>query len=76
MWLYLQVIGKSTEKLINEINLWTFDRNDLKSAVACLVFDDDQIDETALKMKELIAKHFQRDRELFDWSRDAFVQVT
>ena len=76
MWLYLQIIGKSTIKFIKEKNFWTFDRNDFKSAVACLVFDDDEMDETALKMKELIAKHFQSDRELVDWSRAAFVRVT
>ena len=76
MWLYLHVIGKSTEKFINEINLWTFDRTDFKNAVACLVFDDDQMDQTALKLKELISRHFHSDRELVDWSRDAFAQVT
>ena len=76
MWLYLQIIGKSTKKFINEKNFWTFDRTDFKSAVACLVFDDNEMDETALKMKELIAKHFQSDRELVDWSRAAFVRVT
>ena len=68
------MIGKSTEKF-NE-NVWFFNRTDFKSAVACLVFDDDEIDETTLKMKGLISRHFQSDKELADWSRDAFVQVT
>ena len=75
IWLYLQIIGKSTERFLNETNFWTFDRTDFKIAVACLVFNDDKMDQTALKMKELISKHFQSDKELFDWSRAIFDQV-
>ena len=38
--------------------------------------DEEEIDKTALQMKGLILKHFDCDKELADWSRDIFKQVT
>ena len=76
MWLYLQIIGKPTEKFLNEINFWTFDRADFKSAITCLMLnDDEEMDETSVKMKELIAKHLKTDKKLYDWARATFKQV-
>ena len=75
IWLYLQINGKPSEKLQNEL-LWTFDRTDFKSAVTCLMLDDgEETDKTALQMKELISKHFENDKQLTDWSKDIFKQV-
>ena len=76
MWLYLQIIGKPTEKFINETNFWTFDRDDFKSAITSLwLSDEEEMDETAIKMKELISKHFQSKKELVDWLGVFFDQV-
>ena len=76
MWLYLQIIGKPTEKFLNEINFWTFDRADFKSAITCLMLnDDEEMDETSVKMKKLISKHLKTDKKLYDWARATFKQV-
>ena len=76
MWLYLQIIGKPTEKFQHETNFWTFNRTQLRNAITCLVFNDEvEMDETAVKMKELISKHLKTDKKLFDWSRAIFDQV-
>ena len=76
IWLYLQINGKPSEKLQNEL-LWTFDYNDFKNAVTCLMLDDkEEVDKTAVQMKELISIHFENDKELAEWSRDIFKQVT
>ena len=76
IWLYLQINGKPSEKLHNELR-WSFDRNNFKSAVTCLMLDDEEeMDKMALQMKGLILKHFDCDKELADWSRDIFKQVT
>ena len=78
IWLYLQINGKPSEKLQNELR-WPsmgFDRNDFKSAITCLILDDEEeTDKTALQMKGLISKHFDSDKELADWSKDNFKQV-
>ena len=69
--------GKLNEKLLNEQTVWTFDRDDFKSAVTCLILDDkDEKDKTTLLMKELISKHFENDKQLTDWSKDIYKQVT
>ena len=76
MWLYLQIIGKPTEKFLNETNFWTFSRKDFKSAITCLMLnDEEEMDETAFTMKELISNHFDNDKELAEWSRTFFDQV-
>ena len=77
VWLYLQINGKPNEKLLNEQTMWTFDRDDFKSAITCLILDDeDEMDKTELQMKELISKHFEKDKQLTDWSKDIYKQVT
>ena len=69
--------GKLNEKLLNEQTVWTFDRDDFKSAVTCLIlYDEKEKDKMALQMKELISKQFETDKELTDWSKDIFKQVT
>ena len=77
MWLYLQIFGKGVEYVLNEPNIWTFLLEDFKSAVACLMMhvDDTVMHSTAIKMKRLISKHFQTDKELIDWSKDALQKV-
>ena len=56
--------------------MWTFDRDDFKSAVTCLIlYDEEEKDKMALQMKELISKHFETDRELTDWSKHIFKEV-
>ena len=76
MWLYLHIIGKPTEKFINETNFWTFNRTDFKSAITFLwLNDEEEMEETAIKMKELISKHFQSKKELVDWLEAVFNQV-
>ena len=75
MWLYLQIIGEPIEQFLNETNIWTFDNKDFRKAVTCLVFNDDEMDETAIKMRELILKHFKSDKKLIDWARAIFDQV-
>ena len=65
------------EKLLNEQTLWTFDRDDFKSAITCWILDDeDEMETTMLQMKELISKHFENDKQLIDWSKDIYKQVT
>ena len=77
IWLYLQIDGKLNEKLLNEQSMWTFDRNDFKNAVTCLIlYDEMEKDKLALQMKELISKQFETDKELTDWSKNIFKQVT
>ena len=77
VWLYLQINGKPNEKMLNERSMWTFDRVDFKSAITCLILDDeDEMDKTELQMKELITKHFDNDKQLIDWSKDIYKQVT
>ena len=72
----MQINDKSNEKLLNE-SIWTFDRNDFQIAVSCLLLhDEEEMDKTALQMKELISKHFETDNELTNWSKDIFKQVT
>ena len=69
--------SKLNEKLLNEQTLWTIDRDDFKSAVTCLILDnEDEMDKTTLQMKELISLHFENDRQLTDWSKDIYKQVT
>ena len=76
MWLYLQIIGKPTEKFQNETNFWTFNRTDFKSAITCLWLNDkEEMDETAIKMEELISKHFLSKMDLVDWLETFFDQV-
>ena len=75
VWFYLQINGKPNEKLIDEL-LGVFDRNDFKSAFIWLMLhDEEEMDITALQMKELISKHFETDNELSIWSKDIFKQV-
>ena len=77
IWLYLQINGKPNEKLLKEENIWTFHRDDFKSAVTCLIlYDEKEKDKLALQMKELISKQFETDKELTEWSKDIFKQVT
>ena len=76
IWLYLQIIGKPTEKFQFEVNFWTFDRNDFKNASATLMLNDvDERDETVITMKKLISKHFDNDIEFIKWTKDTFEQV-
>ena len=75
VWFYLQINGKPNEKLIDEL-LGVFDRNDFKSALIWLMLhDEEEMDITALQMKELISKHFETENELSIWSKDIFKQV-
>ena len=77
VWLYLNIIGKPADQFLNHSGLFDFLRKDFKSAVACLILDDDgETDPSAINMKELISKHFKNERELTDWSKDIFKQVT
>ena len=41
-----------------------------------MLHDEEEMDKTALQMKELISKHFETDNELTNWSKDIFKQVT
>ena len=76
IWLYLQIIGKPVESLMNETNVWTFNRRDFKNSITYLILNDEQeTDETSIKMRELISNHFQTDKELTDWSKEIFKQV-
>ena len=73
----MQINGKPNEKLLNEKDIWTFHHRDFKSAVTCLILNDElEIDQPALRMKELISKHFETDKQLTDWSKYIFEQVT
>ena len=36
---------------------------------------DEVMHSTAIDMKRLISKHFENDKELIDWSKDAFQKV-
>ena len=61
---------------MNEANFWIFDRTDIKNAITCLWLNDlEEMDDTAIKMKELISKHFKNEKELADWSRTFFDEV-
>ena len=76
IWLYLQIIGKPTEQFLDEINFWTFSRQNFKSAITYLILNDAYgKDVTSIKMRKLISKHFQTDKELTDWSKNIFKQV-
>ena len=58
----MQINGKPNEKLLNETDIWTFNHRDFKSAVTCLILNDElEIDQPALRMKELISKHFETE---------------
>ena len=75
VWFYLQINGKPNEKLTNEL-LGMFDRNDFNSALFWLMLhDEEEMDTTALDMKELISKHFENENELCNWSKTIFKQV-
>ena len=37
IWLYLQIIGTPVERLLEEEDLWTFDRNDFEKASIFLI---------------------------------------
>ena len=77
IWLYLQINGKPNEKLLKEENIWTFHRDDFKSAVTFLMLhDEEEMDKIAIQMRELISKHFENDMQLTDWSKNIFKQVT
>ena len=77
VWIYLHIIGKPAEQFLNKRGLFDFQRKDFKSAIACLMLDDDgETDSTALNMKDLILKHFKSEKELTLWSKDIFKQVT
>ena len=85
VWIYLHIIGKPADQLLDthflNINcsrgLFDFLRKDFKTAIACLMLDDDgETDSTVLNMRDLILKHFKSEKELADWSKDIFKQVT
>ena len=85
VWIYLHIIGKPADQLLDthflNINcsrgLFDFLRKDFKTAIACLMLDDDgETDSTVLNMRDLILKHFKSEKELTDWSKDIFKQVT
>ena len=69
--------GKQVERLLKEKGLWTFQRNDYKNAIHMLILhdDDDETDQNALQMRELITNHFGSDKKLTDWSKDMFKKV-
>ena len=77
VWLYLHIIGKPADQFLNHWGLFDFLRKDFKSSVACLILNDDgETDPSAINMKELILKHFKSEKELTDWSKHIFKQVT
>ena len=77
VWIYLHIIGKPADQFLNKRGLFDFQRKDFKSAIACLMLDDDgETDSTALNMKDLILNHFKSEKELTLWSKDIFKQVT
>ena len=76
IWIYLQIIGTPVERLLNEENLWTFDRTDLEQAALFLILKNaSHKDQSALQLRELISKHFTSDNELAQWSKDISEQV-
>ena len=80
IWIYFKIMGMPAEPLLNFSSepcfLFDFLRKDFKSAVACLILDDDgETDPSSINMKELILKHFKSEKELTDWSKDIFKQV-
>ena len=76
IWIYLHIIGKPADQFLNNRKLFDFQRKDFKSAIACLMLDDDgETDSTVVNMKDLILKHFKSEKELADWSKDIFKQV-
>ena len=75
VWFYLQINGKPNEKLIDEL-IGAFDRNHFNRALLWLMLhDEEEMDTTAVQMKQLISKHFQNENEISDWSKDIFKQV-
>ena len=75
IWLYLQIIGKPTERLLSVKHLWTFDRNDFEKACFCLTFKNATRDSSSLEMRELISEHFTNQNELTEWSQDIYEKV-
>ena len=71
----MQINGKPNEKLIDEL-IGAFDRNHFNRALLWLMLhDEEEMDTTAVQMKQLISKHFQNENEISDWSKDIFKQV-
>ena len=76
IWLYLQIIGNSVERLLKEEDLWSFDRSDLENAAMFLILKNaSHREESSLQMRELIASHFTSDIDLVQWSKDTIEKV-
>ena len=75
IWIYLQIIGAPVERLLEEKDLWTFDRNDFEKACLCLTFKKAIRDPSVLQMRELILEHFSNESELTEWSKDIYEKV-
>ena len=75
IWIYLQIIGKPIEDLLEQKNLWKFGRSDFEKACFCLTFKNAARDSSALEMVQLISEHFTCDSALTEWSKDIYKKV-
>ena len=76
IWLYLQIIGNSVERLLAEEDLWSLNRTDLENAALFLILKTaSHREESALQMRELISSHFTSDNDLVQWTKDTSEKV-
>ena len=77
VWLYLQTIGKSSEALLMDTDIWNFNKSDFKSAILKLMLDGEiENDAVTLAMKELIVNRLEsHDESLLQWVNYIYSQV-
>ena len=77
IYLYLQIMGLQSERLLLENHLWTFNLVDFERAITTFVLhNEDEKDETVLQIRELILKQLEhREMNLVDWAKDVYQKV-
>ena len=83
-WIYLKTFGEMTQPLCHEF-FWEFKKEDFKHALACFIFEDDDLDENDEETKILVEnikmrfnKFLQAEYKgtITDWTKEMYSKVS